>query len=174
MPRPHSHISRGLNPAIGGFGGLAGVAAWHDHLIEEYTHNRVVSTTDNHETDAAASVADDTAAVAYYPPYPPPPAPRRRRIPWGVWVALIVGLPVLIIAVVAMLANQPDPSFGQSYQFGHDKLGPEAKQEADNGLGADFACQEFVNSAFDFEKAPAWWNPNMAEKGCIAYLSENN
>lgn len=89
------------------------------------------------------------------------------------WVALIVGLPVLIIGVVAIVAKQSDPSFAQSYQFGHDKLGPTAKEGADNGLGAEFACQQYVDSAFDFEKVPAWWNGNMAKKGCMAYLSEH-
>lgn len=101
-----------------------------------------------------------------------------RRTPWGVWIALIAGVPALIIAVVVIAANQPDPSqsdpsFDHSYQFGHDKLGPVAKIMVDSGRHAGSACEINVEDAFLAETVPAWWNPSMGRKGCMAYLSEN-
>ena len=90
-------------------------------------------------------------------------------------IALLAGIPAVLIAVVVLVATvgaHRDPGLDRSFQLGHDRAGPTAKTLQDNGVAALEACKEATYGLWDFEKAPTWWNVSMGVKGCNTYLSE--
>lgn len=102
-------------------------------------------------------------------------------------IAVMVGLPLLIIVIVALVANHPDPSFSESYQYGHDQLGPVALQEInDAGIeGSVRACQLALSDGTTIigadvggrfvriPRPPDSYDSSQGEKGCMTYVSEH-